>query len=56
MAEGFASKNPQVGGNGFEYMQQRMSAIGGKVYIQSEPGQGTTVRLEVVFQERKSGV
>jgi len=48
-------ENPAVG-NGLAYMQKRMNAIGGKFYIQSKPLQGTTVRIEVVFQERKSGV
>jgi len=47
---GFCLIPPPAVGNGLEYMQKRMSAIGGQFYLQGEPGCGTTVRLEVVFQ------
>jgi signal transduction histidine kinase len=30
-----------------------MKAIGGELNLQSEPGQGTTVRLQVLFQTGK---
>jgi signal transduction histidine kinase len=53
---GFCAKENPAVGNGLAYMQKRMNAIGGKFYIQSEPGQGTTVRIEAVFQETKSDV
>lgn len=40
-------------GNGLENMRKRMSAIGGELTIQSEPGQGTTVKLQMLFQTGK---
>jgi signal transduction histidine kinase len=52
---GFCLENGKPVGNGLENMQRRMSAIGGQFHLQCEPGQGTTVRLEVAFQENKSG-
>jgi signal transduction histidine kinase len=45
-----------LAGNGLDHMQKRMSAIGGQFHILCEPGHGTTVKLEVLFQERKGGV
>jgi signal transduction histidine kinase len=52
---GFRLENGKPVGNGLENMQRRMSAIGGQFHIQCEPDRGTTVRLEVVIQENKSG-
>jgi signal transduction histidine kinase len=51
---GFSIATNPGAGNGLESMQKRMSVIGGQFHLQSEPNQGTTVRLDVVFQERKS--
>jgi signal transduction histidine kinase len=50
---GFRLDEVTAVGNGLENMQKRISGIGGKLNIQSEPEQGTTVKLEVSFQESK---
>jgi signal transduction histidine kinase len=52
---GFGIRNKPAVGNGLEFMQKRMSAIGGQFHLKCEPGRGTTVRLELVFKERKDG-
>ena len=38
-------------GNGLENMQKRLKAIGGELKLESEPGCGTTVRLEVPLEK-----
>lgn len=43
---GFDPTQVQVG-NGLSNMEQRMSAIGGKVYITSQVEKGTTVKIEI---------
>jgi signal transduction histidine kinase len=54
--QGFHPDKITVVGNGLENMRRRISAIGGKFHLQSEPGSGTTVRLQVLFQEGKIDV
>ncbi len=45
---GFALDSPQTrNGHGVGGMQERASAIGGTLAIQSELGQGTTVTIEL---------
>jgi signal transduction histidine kinase len=53
---GFRPDERTAVGNGLENMRRRMAAIGGEFYLQSEPGSGTTVRLQVLFQEGKIDV
>lgn len=48
---GFCFDKLAATGNGLENMQKRISAIGGELKIQSQPGQGTTVSLQVSFQQ-----
>jgi signal transduction histidine kinase len=50
---GFRLDEIAAAGNGLENMRRRMKAIGGELNLQSEPGQGTTVRLQVLFQTGK---
>jgi signal transduction histidine kinase len=50
---GFRPDEITVVGNGLENMRKRMSAIGGELTIQSEPGHGTTVKLQLLFQTGK---
>jgi signal transduction histidine kinase len=50
---GFHPGETKTTGNGLENMQKRLSAIGGMLNLQSEPGQGTTVKLTVVLPESK---
>jgi len=50
---GFWLQKTPAGGNGLEYMQKRMSAIGGQFQLHGDPGKGTTVKLEVMFEEKK---
>jgi Signal transduction histidine kinase len=38
-------------GNGLENMQKRLKAIGGELKLDSEPGRGTTVRLQVPLEK-----
>jgi signal transduction histidine kinase len=52
---GFCLENGRHVGNGLENMQRRMSAIGGQFHLQCEPDRGTTVRLQMIFQETNSG-
>lgn len=52
---GFCIEQNTVVGHGLENMQKRMSGIGGKFHLICALTQGTTVRLEVVFQEAKAG-
>ena len=47
---GFHQGQTLVTGNGLENMRKRMSALGGELNIQSEPGKGTKVRLKVLLQ------
>jgi signal transduction histidine kinase len=54
--QGFHPDKITVVGNGLENMRRRISAIGGKFHLQSDPGSGTTVRLQVLFQEGKIDV
>jgi signal transduction histidine kinase len=39
-------------GNGLENMQKRLKTIGGKLESESEPGCGTTIRLQVPLEKR----
>ncbi len=39
----------KVGGNGLCNIKQRLANIGGKSYIESEPGRGTTVRIRLTI-------
>jgi len=51
---GFRPDEITVVGNGLENMRRRMSAIGGEFDLQSGPGQGTTVKLQMLFQTDKA--
>lgn len=42
---------PGMGGNGLTNMEKRAAALGGKFEIDSEPGGGTRVRLEVPLKQ-----
>ena len=39
----------KVGGHGLNNMQQRLANIGGRCFIESTPGQGTTVRIRLTI-------
>jgi signal transduction histidine kinase len=39
----------KVGGHGLNNMKQRLANIGGKCFIESSPGQGTTVRIRLTI-------
>jgi len=39
-----------VGGNGLTNMKQRLANIGGSCFIDSKPGQGTTVRIRLIIK------
>ncbi|MEI9866082.1 MAG: sensor histidine kinase [Limisphaerales bacterium] len=39
----------KTGGNGLSNIKQRLANIGGKSYIESQPGQGTTVRIRLTI-------
>jgi signal transduction histidine kinase len=43
--KGFQPGQTRAGGTGLKNMRQRLEEIGGKLELQSRPGQGTTVRL-----------
>jgi signal transduction histidine kinase len=51
---GFCPDETTVMGNGLENMRRRMNAIGGEFDLKSKPGEGTTVRLQVLFQEKQN--
>lgn len=40
----------QIAGNGLTNMKQRLANIGGECFIESQPGQGTTVRLHLAIK------
>lgn len=48
---GFSPDKIKPSGNGLENMRRRLAAIGGQLSVQSEPGQGATVKLQVAFPE-----
>jgi len=50
---GFSPDEAMGVGNGLENMQKRLSTIGGELQLQSEPGHGTTVRLQVPLRQSK---
>ncbi|MDB6068517.1 MAG: Integral rane sensor signal transduction histidine kinase [Pedosphaera sp.] len=50
---GFRRDETTAVGNGLENMRRRMSGIGGELNIQSEPGKGTTVRLQALLRAGK---
>jgi signal transduction histidine kinase len=43
---GFAVSQARGKGNGLDNMKQRLEQIGGRLVLESEPGRGTTIRLE----------
>jgi signal transduction histidine kinase len=45
----------KIEGHGLENMRARMQSIGGKVGVESAPGQGTTVRFEVPLPQGPGG-
>jgi signal transduction histidine kinase len=53
--QGWGAPTLPVAGNGLTHMRKRMGAIGGRLDILREPGQGTTIKLEVPFPETKGG-
>jgi len=48
---GIQNETQEAGADGLLNMQDRMNALGGTCRIQSDPEQGTTVRLEAPIQE-----
>jgi signal transduction histidine kinase len=50
---GFRPDELKATGNGLENMRKRLSTIGGVLDLQSAPGQGTTVKMQVVFPNDK---
>lgn len=45
--KGFDPDKPDFPGNGLVNMQKRMEEIGGRFEMESVPGKGTTVKLEL---------
>jgi signal transduction histidine kinase len=43
---GFVPDAPHAAGNGLDNMKQRLERIGGRLRLESKPGDGTTVRME----------
>ena len=43
---GFVIDQTRGKGNGLDNMRQRLEQIGGRLVLESEPGRGTTIRLE----------
>jgi signal transduction histidine kinase len=50
---GFRLEEATTIGNGLENMRRRLQAVGGELQLQSEPGEGTTVKLQVLLHENK---
>ena len=50
---GFLPDSQRPGGNGLRNMQQRLEAIGGRVEVESESGQGTTVRFQAKLRDNR---
>jgi signal transduction histidine kinase len=50
---GFVLDDAATVGNGLENMRKRLSEIGGEFQLQSRPGEGTSVRLQVALQRVK---
>jgi signal transduction histidine kinase len=52
--DGHGFRPEEVGGrgNGVENMRRRMGGIGGELILQSEPGEGTIVKLQVSLPEQ----
>jgi len=48
---GFVPDKTKTTGNGLENMAKRLAAIGGVLSLESAPGQGTIVKLQVVFPQ-----
>lgn len=51
---GFRPDEATAIGNGLENIQRRLNAIGGVLTLRSDPGKGTTVKLEMRFPEKKN--
>ena len=49
---GFAVTQARARGNGLDNMQQRLAQIGGRLVLESEPGRGTQIRMEVTGMGR----
>ena len=47
---GILSETHEAGADGLANMQERLGAIDGRCEIQSDPGKGTTVRLQAPIQ------
>jgi signal transduction histidine kinase len=54
--DGLGFDPTRVGGHGFVNMQDRLGAIGGRLSVESTPGQGTTVRGSIPAQPREAAV
>jgi signal transduction histidine kinase len=51
---GFRAEEAQGAGNGLDNMRRRMSAIRGETILHSQPGEGTSVKLQVPLSESKT--
>ncbi len=51
---GFLSADPSSFGNGLQNMEKRMKNLGGAFQLVSSPGDGTSIRLEVRFEQTLS--
>ena len=46
----------QAGGNGLTNMKQRLANIGGQCFIESQPGQGTTVQMRLAIKPAEKNI
>ena len=45
-----AAANETMHGNGLKHIRQRVAAVGGEVFLDSRPGSGTTIRMQIPLE------